>query len=132
MQPQKPLIFFDGICHLCNQFVDTILQKDHKAQFQFAPLQGETAANLLTADERQSLESIILWDQGRKYQRSEAILRILIALGGAYKIFALAYVLPTPFRDAIYNFIAKNRYAWFGQREFCRLPTEDERERLLP
>ncbi|MBC7370779.1 MAG: DUF393 domain-containing protein [Bdellovibrionaceae bacterium] len=132
MQSQKPTIFFDGVCHLCNGFVDAIIQRDVKGQIQFAPLQGETAAAALTAEERSLLESVILIDKGQKYYRSEAILRTFILLGGVYKIFMLGFLIPEFLRDRIYAWVAKNRYAWFGERDFCRLPLPHERDRLLP
>lgn len=132
MRPQRPIIFFDGICHLCNGFVDFVLQKDLKQHFQFAPLQGETAANLLTPQERSELTSVILLVEGKKFLRSEAVVKVLIDLGGVYRVFALGFLLPSGVRNALYNWVAKNRYAWFGQRESCRLPTPAEKDRLLP
>lgn len=132
MHPQKPIIFFDGICHLCNTFVDEVIQRDRKRLFQFAPLQGETAAKLLTSEERSRLESILLWQAGQKLQRSEAVLKILVSLGGGFRVFALGYLIPPYLRDLIYNWVARNRYSWFGQREICRLPQPGEHERLLP
>lgn len=132
MQAQKPIIFFDGVCHLCNAFVETVTQRDRKAQFQFASLQGETAKKTLTAEECTHLKSIILFENEQKYQGSDAILRILTRLGGFYKIFVLGYLLPAFFRDALYAWMARNRYAWFGQRETCRLPKPDEKDRFLP
>jgi predicted DCC family thiol-disulfide oxidoreductase YuxK len=132
MQTQKPIIFFDGICHLCNGFVDTIIRLDQKAQFQFAPLQGETAKKTLTSEERIHLETVILLENGQKYHRSDAILKILMKLGGLWRIFALGYLLPPFLRDALYAWVAHHRYAWFGQRDFCRLPEPHEKDRLLP
>lgn len=132
MQTSKPLIFFDGICHLCNGFVDKVLQADHKQIFLFAPLQGETAAKLLSPQEREDLESVILVEGGRKYKSSAAVLRILVELGGVYRLFALAYLIPAFIRDPFYLWVAKNRYAWFGKRDFCRLPEPQEKDRLLP
>jgi predicted DCC family thiol-disulfide oxidoreductase YuxK len=132
MQPQKPIIFFDGICHLCNGFVDLVIQKDRHALFQFAPLQGETAAKLLTTEERAELASVVLWQNGQKFTRSEAVLRIFTGLGGIYRLFAVGYILPPFLRNALYNGVAKNRYAWFGQRETCRRPLPHEKDRLLP
>lgn len=132
MQPPGPIIFFDGICHLCNGFVDFALRKDLKQHFQFAPLQGETAAKLLTPEERNALDSVILVSNGQKYFRSDAILKVLTDFGGIYRLLAVGYVLPTWLRNALYNWIAKNRYAWFGQRDICRLPTPAEKDRLLP
>jgi len=132
MQTQRPIIFFDGICHLCNGFVDKVIQLDRKAQFQFAPLQGETAKKTLTSEELQQLETVVLLESTKKYHRSEAVLRILTRLGGPYRLFALGYLLPAFLRDALYSWVAKNRYSWFGKREFCRLPEPHEKERLLP
>src|SRR6202051_4018134 len=128
MSTQKPIVFFDGVCHLCNGFVDQVISRDHRAHFQFASLQGETAGKFLTAEESQALETIILLDaKGTKYKRSTAVLRILTQLGGFYRIFALGYLIPAGLRDWIYAGTARNRYSWFGQRDLCRLPTPEER-----
>ena len=132
MQTEKPLIFFDGICHLCNGFVDKVIQKDQKEIFRFAALQGETAKKVLTPNEIAHVESVILWENSVKYHRSTAVLRILTRLGGFYRVFALGYLMPRPLRDFIYSWVAKNRYAWFGQKDVCRLPTPAEKGRLLP
>jgi predicted DCC family thiol-disulfide oxidoreductase YuxK len=132
MQTQKPIIFFDGLCHLCNGFVDAVISRDASANYQFAPLQGETAEKTLTPDERSKLETVILVENGQKYHRSEAVLRVLVGLGGAYKLFLAGFLMPAFLRDQIYSLVARNRYSWFGEREFCRLPLPHERDRLLP
>jgi predicted DCC family thiol-disulfide oxidoreductase YuxK len=132
MQTQKPLIFFDGLCHLCNRFVDEVIQRDRKSYFQFAPLQGETARNLLTPEECSQIKSILLLENNKKYTRSEAVLKVLTKLGGLYSLFVLAYVIPPVLRNALYDWVAKNRYVWFGERDFCRRPTAEEKDRLLP
>lgn len=132
MQTQKPIIFFDGVCHLCNGFVDAITQADRKSQFLFAPLQGETAKRALSFEDRTHLESIILLENEKKYFRSGAVLRILCRLGGFYRIFLLGYLLPPFLRDTLYAWMARHRYAWFGKRETCRLPLPHERARFLP
>ncbi|WP_413291301.1 thiol-disulfide oxidoreductase DCC family protein [Bdellovibrio sp. HCB337] len=126
------MIFFDGICHLCNHFVDAIITRDKLKQFQFAPLQGETAKKILTSEEISRLDSIVLVENEHKYQSSEAVLRILIKLGGPYRLFYVAWLIPAPLRDALYSWIARHRYAWFGQSNSCRLPTPEEKDRLLP
>lgn len=132
MQIQKPIIFFDGVCHLCNGFVDAVILRDSRALFQFAPLQGSTAQKMLTPQEQQSLDSVILWQNQEKYQRSDAILKIFVSLGGVYKLFALGFLIPSFLRDGIYSWVARHRYGWFGKRDFCRLPTASEKDRLLP
>lgn len=128
----RNVIFFDGICHLCNGFVDAIITRDKSHFFFFAPLQGTTAESLLTDQDQKKLDTVIYYEAGKIYYRSSAIIKIISALGGKYKLFSLAWAIPSSIRDSIYNLIAKNRYAWFGQREMCRFPSPDERLYLLP
>lgn len=129
---RQNVVFFDGICHLCNGFVDAVITRDVRHRFLFAPLQGSTAENMLEQDDRLNLDTVIYYENGRIYRRSAAILKILTGLGGVFKLFGAAWIIPGPLRDWLYKIIAKNRYAWFGQREFCRLPTANERSYLLP
>ncbi|WP_413612237.1 thiol-disulfide oxidoreductase DCC family protein [Bdellovibrio sp. HCB-110] len=127
----RNVVFFDGVCHLCNGFVDAVISRDKTHHLLFAPLQGSTAEQILPPEDRIKLDTVIYFEAGRIYHRSAAILKILTKLGGAYKLLSIGWLIPGPLRDMIYNFIAKNRYAWFGQREFCRLPTKEERSYLL-
>ena len=121
---------FDGVCNLCNGTVDFMLKRDKRAKFRFASLQGESAARLVP--DAMELDSVALWQDGRLYRKSTAGLRMYAGLGGIWRL-ALAFLLvPRPIRDAVYDFIARNRYRWFGKREACRLPTEAERGRFLP
>lgn len=126
------VVFFDGVCHLCNGFVDAVIGRDKRHLLFFAPLQGSTAEKLLSTNDRTKLDSIVYFESGKTYYRSKAVVKILVSLGGAYKLFSLALFIPGPIRDIIYNLVAKNRYSWFGKSEFCRLPTSEERSYLLP
>ncbi|WP_374033235.1 thiol-disulfide oxidoreductase DCC family protein [Bdellovibrio bacteriovorus] len=128
----RNVVFFDGVCHLCNGFVDAVISRDKNHAYLFAPLQGTTAEEVLSAQDRTNLDTVIYFESGKLYYRSAAILKILTGLGGVYKLFALAWLIPGPLRDVFYKLIAKNRYSWFGEREFCRLPTPAERSYLLP
>ncbi|HEX7674255.1 MAG TPA: DCC1-like thiol-disulfide oxidoreductase family protein [Bdellovibrio sp.] len=128
----RNVVFFDGICHLCNGFVDAVISRDKSHAYLFAPLQGSTAEELLPAKDRTDLSTVVYYESGKLYYRSAAILKILSGLGGLYKLTAIGWLIPGPLRDLLYKLIAKNRYAWFGQRDFCRLPTPDERSYLLP
>lgn len=128
----RNIIFFDGVCHLCNAFVDSMISQDKAHIFQFAPLQGETAKVLLSDQDRNSLESVIYFESGAVARKSTAVLKILIKLGGLYNFLRLLWIVPGFLRDVIYNLVAKNRYKWFGEREFCRIPTPEERSYLLP
>ncbi|MFM6928255.1 MAG: thiol-disulfide oxidoreductase DCC family protein [Bdellovibrio sp.] len=128
----KNIVFFDGVCHLCNGFVDAVISRDKSHAYLFAPLQGSTANGLLPAAERINLDTVIYYEAGKLYHRSAAIIKIISGLGGVYNLISISWIIPGFLRDALYSYIAKNRYAWFGKRDFCRLPTEKERSYLLP
>ncbi len=128
-----PIVFFDGVCGLCNASVDCLLRWDRRAVFRLAPLQGETARQLLSPDDTQQLGSSVLRADGRTYRKSAAIVQILWRLGTACQIAGtLLWLIPRPIRDLGYVFIARNRYRWFGKKETCRMPTAQERQRFLP
>jgi len=128
----KKIIFFDGVCHLCNGFVDFIISRDKKQLFFFASLQGQKAKELLNEKEIQQLSSVVLYTAEKKHYQAAAILQILKDLGGGWKVLALFLSLfPERIQNHIYNWIAKNRYNWFGKREVCRIPTPGESSRLL-
>lgn len=129
----RPLLLFDGVCGLCNRFVDFILRHDRRSLFLFAPLQGETAAELLSAEERADLKSVVLIWNGREYRHSAAVVRILWLLGSWWVMCGwLLYLVPAPLRDLGYRLVARWRYRLFGQSAACRMPKPDEVARLLP
>jgi predicted DCC family thiol-disulfide oxidoreductase YuxK len=130
--PDQRIVFFDGLCHLCSGFVDYLILHDPQHHLHFAPLQGETASKILDASEREG-GSVIFWKNGKKFSHSNAALLCLAELGGVFlfaKIFLL--LIPRFLRDFLYRWIASHRYAWFGKREFCRIPRPQEKEFLLP
>ena len=133
-EPSQRLIFFDGVCGLCNHFVDWVIKRDPKGIFMFTPIQGESAADLIgPLPEKTDEWSIIYRDANGNFTRaSDAVLTILRDLGGGWKIFWVFRVLPRDFRDWFYEFVAKRRYVWFKKREQCRLPSPEERARFLP
>jgi len=124
------IIFFDGVCNLCNGFVDFLVKRD-QGQFTFAPLQGETAARTLPLELRQDLKTVVLWSQGQTFEKSDAALMVLQQLGGIWGLMRVFWALPAPVRNLAYDLIAANRYRIFGKRESCRLPTPAERQRFL-
>ncbi|QLY26985.1 thiol-disulfide oxidoreductase DCC family protein [Bdellovibrio sp. KM01] len=128
----RNVVFFDGVCHLCNGFVDAVITRDPQHRFLFAPLQGSTAEALLPAQDRENLDTVIYYESGKIYHRSAAVLKILSGLGGVYGLSRLGWIFPGFIRDNLYKLVAKNRYSWFGKRDFCRLPTPNERTYLLP
>jgi predicted DCC family thiol-disulfide oxidoreductase YuxK len=139
MEPSPPslqnhaLVLFDGVCNLCNSSVNFIIDRDPDGYFKFAALQDKTARPVL---KRYGLsaaytDSIVLIEDGRCYRQSEAALRIARHLPGAWQLLYGFIVLPQPLRDIVYNWIARNRYRWFGQRDTCRIPTPELRARFL-
>jgi predicted DCC family thiol-disulfide oxidoreductase YuxK len=129
----RPIIFFDGVCGLCNQFVDFVIRRDRAELFRFAPLQGETARERLPEADLRDLNTVVLWEAQGVFRKSTAAARILARLGGAWRFAgALIRVIPRPLRDVGYTLVARYRYALFGKKETCRVPTPAERSRFLP
>ncbi len=125
------IIYFDGVCNLCNGFVDFVIRQDLSNKFYFASLQGTTAQKELLAQDL-GLDTVILSTNGVVSKKSQAVLLIFKELGLFFKIISLlGNCLPTVACDFIYDLIAKNRYRFFGQKETCRLPTAAERSRFL-
>lgn len=127
----RPIVFFDGECNLCNGTVQFILDRDGAGRFLFAPLQSGAASELLGEKAGTESSTMILLENGRLYERSSAALRIARHLGGLWPLAYALMVIPRPLRDMVYNFVARNRYRWFGKAEQCRLITPEVRERFL-
>lgn len=128
-----PIIFFDGVCGMCNRFVDSILSVDAKRVFRFAPLQGGTAKRLLPplSDEPQEWSMLYLDERGI-HDQSDASLEVYRRLGGAWGFLSLLRLVPRRIRNPVYRVIARNRYRWFGRRDSCRIPSTEEKDRFLP
>jgi len=130
---QQPVVLFDGVCNLCNSSVQFILKRDKKKQFLFASLQGKAGQALLRQFNLpvNELFSFILVDGDRYYVRSTAVLQMLKRLGGGWRLLYAFIIIPRFIRDAVYNWIARNRYKWFGKQESCWVPTPELRSRFL-
>ncbi len=130
---EKPIIFFDGVCGMCNAFVTLILRADKTGKFLFAPLQGTTAKEMLPPQADDPREwSLLYLDEVGVYNQSDASLEIYRRLGGFWSVLGLARFVPRAWRTPVYRIIARNRYKWFGKKETCRIPTEKDRSRFLP
>jgi predicted DCC family thiol-disulfide oxidoreductase YuxK len=125
------VIYFDGYCGLCNGFVDFVLARDRTRRFRFAPLQGSTARARFGDPGAVDPTTILLEEGGTVFERSTAALRIITTLGGVWRGVDLLRLVPRVIRDAVYDWIARNRYGWFGKRDTCRLPTLEERAVFL-
>jgi predicted DCC family thiol-disulfide oxidoreductase YuxK len=131
--PAHPTVFFDGVCGLCNRFVDRLLRADKRRVLRFAPLQGETARALLPPLPDDAADwTVIYLDERGMHVRSDAALEIWRRLGGVRGLLALARFVPRFVRDPIYRWIARHRYRWFGRRDTCRVPSPAERPWFLP
>jgi len=127
------IILFDGVCNLCNSSVLFVIKRDNNNVFQFASLQsefGQLMAKKYTIDISE-IDSIILLDDDKFYTKSSAVLRISKFLSGAYPLFYMFIVLPKSLRNWVYDFIAKNRYRWFGKRDSCMIPAKELMHKFL-
>jgi len=113
--------------------VNFIIDHDDKRYFKFAPLQSDIAQRILIEKKVDTLkmDSIILVVNDQVFFKSSATLQIAKKLNGFWKTLYIFSVVPSPLRDLIYDFVAKNRYKWFGKRETCRVPSKDEKERFF-
>lgn len=130
----KKLILFDGVCNLCNDAVLKVIKYDKKNSFVFTALQSETGKkviNYLNINSTQ-IDSLILYEPGIAYEiKSNAVLNIMNDFGGFWTVTKIFWVFPEVFRNHIYDFIAKNRYNWFGKKESCMIPTPELEAKFL-
>ena len=129
--PKEPIVFFDGVCGLCNGFVDFVLKHDTKQSILFSPLQGETAKHILHEQYTTAMNTVVYYKQGKVWIKSSAALMILKDMGGLWRLFFVLMIVPAFIRNFVYDFISRYRYAWFGKKETCRLPSAEERLRFL-
>ncbi|MFM2139290.1 MAG: hypothetical protein RJA57_1597 [Bacteroidota bacterium] len=129
----RPVILFDGVCHLCDRWVRFVLERDRKGLFRFAPLQSTAAKDLLASHglSEQFPDTVILFENGKCHTRSTAALRILRRLRGGWSLLYGLIIIPPFIRNSVYRWIARNRYRWFGKREECMVPDQKWAERFL-
>ena len=129
----SPVLLFDGVCNLCNASVQWVIERDPQGVFRFASLQSEAGQaflkkfNLPTGE----LNTVVLVDGEKTYTRSDVPLRIFEKLGGWWRLLQVFFIVPRPIRNAVYDWIAKNRYRWFGKKEVCWLPAPELKGRFL-
>ncbi len=127
------IILFDGVCNLCNGAVTYIIKRDKKNVFKFAALQSEIGQELVLKFkiDTSKVDSIILIDGEKHYEKSSAALRISKDLSGAYPLLFGFMIVPKFIRNAVYDYIARNRYKWFGKKESCMIPTAELKSKFL-
>lgn len=126
------LILFDGECHICDSFVQFILNRDKENQFLFTSLQSE-AGEFIQQKYRvpDHIDSVLFIDGDKVYIKSDAALKVLQNLTFPWNTLIAGKVLPYFIRDNLYDFIARNRHKWFGKKQVCRFPTAQERKKFI-
>jgi predicted DCC family thiol-disulfide oxidoreductase YuxK len=130
---QQPIVLFDGVCNLCNRWVQFVINRDHRMNIRFAPLQSEAGRDMLMKHglRPDCLDSIVLIEQGAPYIRSDAALRITQYLSGAWPAARVLLLLPRALRDWCYDAVARNRYKWFGKQNACMVPSSKDHVRFV-
>ena len=128
------IILFDGVCNLCNGAMQFVIKHDKKDVFRFVALQSKRGAQIKRkiGYENENLDSFILVDDENNYFiKSSAAIEIARNLGGIWIIFLVFKIIPIKCRDLIYDFIARNRYKWFGKKDNCLIPTLELKSKFL-
>ena len=131
--PTTSIVVFDGVCVLCSGWVRFLLKRDRGGRFRFATMQSEAGRRPMVAHglDPDDPVSFLLIEGGRAFTDSTGILRIVVRLGGLWRLAAAGYAVPRPLRDAVYRWVARRRYRWFGRREACFVPTPETAHRFL-
>ncbi|MCS4510690.1 thiol-disulfide oxidoreductase DCC family protein [Xylophilus ampelinus] len=128
------IVVFDGRCLLCNRWVQFLLRHDRRGRIRYASMQGATGSALLrdAGLPTENLETLLVVDDaGRRWRHTGAILRLLHALGGPWRLAWAAWLVPAPLRDAAYRLLARNRYRVFGRADACMPPPPGTAGRFL-
>ena len=127
------IIFFDGNCPMCNAWVKRIIRWDRNKVFKFSPLEGDTAKNMLTPllPDYIREDTIVYFEDGNIFLRSDAALKIGKAVGFPYSIGAIGWIIPKTWRDSVYKTVAARRYKYGARYDQCPLPPPEWRDRFL-
>lgn len=131
--PITRIVLFDGVCNLCNSSVLFIIKRDPYRQFKFASLQSAFGQQQLTKFglSGSELNSVLLIVNGRLYQKSSAAIKIASQFGALWPLIGVFWIVPPFIRNFIYDWVAANRYKWFGKKEACMIPTPELRSRFI-
>lgn len=130
----KKIILFDGVCNLCDSTVQYLIKRDNKDVFRFVALQSPLGQEIIDhiGIDTSKTDSIILYEPNKAYHyKAEAAIKIAAALGGIYHIMQVFLVLPKSFNNAVYDYVAKNRYKWYGKKDECMIPTPEMKAKFL-
>ena len=130
----KTIILFDGVCNLCNSAVQFVIRHDKKDVFRFVALQSELGQKILKhiGVNSENIESIVLYEPNiAYYYKSQAAIQISKNLGGFWHFGTIFRIIPAAISDVLYDYIAKNRYKWYGKKESCMIPTPELKNKFL-
>lgn len=129
----KKIIYFDGVCNLCNRLVRFVINHDKLCIFSFSSLQSEFAKNIENHINGQDINyNTIVYQDGKSfYIKSDAVLKILKDFQGVWRVFYILKFIPRPWRDWLYDVIARNRYKVFGKMDQCMMPSKEVKERFI-
>lgn len=130
---QHPIILFDGVCNFCNGAVNFVIKRDKKASVKFAALQSDAGQRILKQHylPTGNMQTFIFIENNKVYSRSTAALKVCRHLKGLWPLCYGLIIVPAFIRDGLYNWIAKNRYKWFGHKQQCMIPTPEVKARFL-
>lgn len=133
MAVSEHVILFDGVCNLCNSSVNFVIDRDKQGRFKFASLQSEFGQKHIEqfGGDPAQLNSIMLIEECQMYQKSTAALRVARHLSGGWPLLYAFMIIPPFLRDLVYDWVAKNRYRWFGKEDACRIPSPELSHRFL-
>jgi len=118
-------LLFDGVCNLCNGYIQDVIKRDKEGIYRFASLQSDLGQNLVSHFKLENLDSVFLLDNGEMYIQSDVAFAVAKRLGGLYTLLSPFKIVPLTIRNKIYDWIARNRYHWFGKQEECMIPTPE-------
>lgn len=130
----KKIILFDGVCNLCEASVQFVIKYDKKDVFRFVALQSELGKEMIKhiGLENKNIDSVILYELGIAYNyKSAAALEIAKNLGGFFHLGTVFKLIPNGLRNLLYDYVAKNRYLWYGKKESCLVPTLELKSKFL-
>nr|WP_255700835.1 thiol-disulfide oxidoreductase DCC family protein [Flavobacterium sp. AS60] len=129
----KKIILFDGVCNLCDSSVQFVIKHDKKDIFRFIPLQSELGQKMINhiGISASAIDSTILYENDNAYYKAQAAFRILKDLNSPYRFLLIFSILPNSVSNFIYDYIAKNRYKWFGKKVSCMIPTPELKSKFL-
>jgi len=129
----KRIVLFDGVCNFCNASVNFLIDRDPDSEFRFGALQSEEGKAVLEAHGLGDayFDSIVLVERDRVLTKSDAVLEITRHMPALWPAMTVFKVIPAGVRDVVYDWIARNRYSWFGKQDACRIPTPEYRARFL-